>query len=437
LLSLLNRINSLNSLQFHQLVRYLSVLLIGILLSKSGLNINDIGIYETFIFLSGLFTFFWISGNIQGLLSTYDEKKPEIIFNVFIIISLYSLLITLFIVLLFRYNLMFINMQLPVKSVIILCIYILFANPSYLIEYIYFLKKDYLSLMKYSAFINILQIILVVLPVYYTKDIMFCFYGLLFSAVIKFLWLVLIIYKYQIPIVCKLYEIKNHLVLSIPLILSIMFSASSDYIDSIIISKYFDKASFAIYRFGARELPLTFILANTLSNYIVSQINTSGIELTLNEVKRKSASLINILFPFSTILILTSFIFYPIIFNVDFYKSALIFNIFLISTISRLVFPQSILIGLKENKIILISSIIEIFLNVVLSLILLNYFGIAGIALASVIAYSIDKVILIVYCKIKLGINPSSYIPIKNYLILSSLLLISFWFSYYIFFDKI
>jgi len=56
------------------------------------------------------------------------------------------------------------------------------------------------------------------------------------------------------------------------------------------------------------------------------------------------------LFPLSGIMMIVSHRVFPVIFNVNFSGSATIFNIYLLLIVSRLLFPQIILIGLQKNK---------------------------------------------------------------------------------------
>ena len=93
------KITNVNALQFFQLVRYGSLLLIGILLSKSGLEQSEIGHYETFLLIAGAFTFFWVNGFLKVMMPMHSEQseteKPALIFNVFILLLGFSVLAAL------------------------------------------------------------------------------------------------------------------------------------------------------------------------------------------------------------------------------------------------------------------------------------------------------------------------------------------------------
>ncbi|MBA7585412.1 hypothetical protein ES708_27391 [subsurface metagenome] len=132
------------------------------------------------------------------------------------------------------------------------------------------------------------------------------------------------------------------------------------------------------------------------------------------------------LFPISIIVMLFTRWLFPVMFNVNFIRSADVFLIYLLLIIPRLVFPQTILIGLKKTRVVLFGSFIEIVLNISLSLYLMQFYGLVGIALATTIVFVIEKIYLIAYNYFKLQIKPSEYIPVKFYLIYSLITIIMF-----------
>jgi O-antigen/teichoic acid export membrane protein len=119
--------------------------------------------------------------------------------------------------------------------------------------------------------------------------------------------------------------------------------------------------------------------------------------------------------------------FYPRLFNPEFQKSADVFLIYCLLVIPRLVFPQTIVVGRKKTNVSLIAAIIEISLNIPLSLLMIKWgYNIQGVALATFIVYSIEKIILAGYVWKKMKIKPSEYIPLKVYGIYCVLLSILF-----------
>ena len=128
------------------------------------------------------------------------------------------------------------------------------------------------------------------------------------------------------------------------------------------------------------------------------------------------------MYPLSILLLIFAKPLYKGIFRPEFTRSSDVFVIYLLAIVSRVLFPNTILIGLKKTKIIFITSILEVILNVFLSLWLVNDYGVVGVALATIITFFLSKVSLIAYNYFKLGIKPTEYIPIGWYAIYSFLI---------------
>jgi O-antigen/teichoic acid export membrane protein len=119
--------------------------------------------------------------------------------------------------------------------------------------------------------------------------------------------------------------------------------------------------------------------------------------------------------------------FYPRIFNPEFQKSADVFLIYSLLVIPRLVFPQTIIVGRKKTHITLIGAVLELALNIPLSLLMIKWgYNIVGVALSTFIVYLVGKLFLVGYVWIKMKIKPSEYIPLKVYAIYSVLMAVLF-----------
>jgi O-antigen/teichoic acid export membrane protein len=139
------------------------------------------------------------------------------------------------------------------------------------------------------------------------------------------------------------------------------------------------------------------------------------------------------LFPLTAILLLISHTVFPVLFNPEFKESATIFNIYLLLVISRLLMPQTILNGLKISKNIMYASFFELVLNISLSLIFVQFWGIAGIAFATFLAYLFEKIYLTIVVRRKLNIQLQEYLPINFYFLYSVGIVVIFIFAELIF----
>ena len=429
--SILKRINisNVNALQIFQLIRYGALLLIGILFSKSGLGQINIGHYETFMLIGGAFTFFWVNGFLKVMMPFSSEKnedeKKSLIFNTFVLLFGFSVVAA---ILVYFLNKPFSDLLLNGNTVpmpLLLSAYIIFNSPAMLIEYIYLINNRPGKILVYGILIFSLQIAAVGLPPLLGFGLNEVIIGLFSITVIKFLWLIFILIRnskarLDIPL------LSEYLRLGAPLVLSTLLSSSSTYIDGFIITSNFSPEEFAVFQYGARELPLSLLLANSLSMAMLSNFSKADIKSPLAELKSEVYRLHWYLYPISIVLLLSSHWFFPVVFNSQFESSATIFNIYLLLVISRVLIPQTILIGRKMNGVIVRASFFEIIINVGTSLFLAKTIGIEGVAWGTFIAYMFEKVYLSIACKRKLNISPLKYLPLRIYTISTALLIFAF-----------
>jgi O-antigen/teichoic acid export membrane protein len=243
----------------------------------------------------------------------------------------------------------------------------------------------------------------------------------------RWVWLIILLRRYT-EMRISVEFIKEHLYLGTPLILTSLISGSAQYIDGIIISTFYNNPeTFAHFRYGAKEFPLVLMLANGLSNGMLPEFSTRlRMKESLARIKAKSKKLMHLLFPASMVMMLFTRWLFPRVFTPEFIRSADIFLIYLLLIIPRLVFPQTIIIGRKKTHITLIAAILELSINVPLSLYLIQDYGTVGVALATLFVYIVEKIFLTSYVWIKMKIKPTEYIPVKIWAVYSILIIILF-----------
>ncbi len=421
-------IDNISGLQLFQLMKPVIFLIISIVFTKSHLTRSEIGQWEMFMFIAGLMTFFWVTGIIQSLLPLYHRNKtyrkigdngttksPEI-FNAFLLLCFFSLLFFIlghslknnFSVFHFSGNVPYINL---------LLLYILLSSPVCLIEYIYLLNNRSYRIFQYGLYTFTAQLILIIVPIILGKDIIWSIYGLLSITLFRWVWLIILLRRYT-EMRISVEFMKEHLYLGTPLILTSLISGSAQYTDGVIISAvYRDPAMFAWFRYGAKEFPLVLMLANGLSNAMLPEFSTrERMKESLAKIRVKSKRLMHILFPSAMVMMLFTRWIYPRMFNPEFQKSADIFLIYSLLIIPRLVFPQTVIVGRKKTHITLIAAILELAINIPLSLFMIKWnYGLVGVALSTFLAYVIGKMFLTGYLWIKMKIKPSEYIPVRLY----------------------
>ena len=423
-----SKITNVSALQFFQLLRYSSLVLISVLLAKSSFTQINIGEYETLLFIAGGVSFFWLNSLIKSFLSSYKQTsdKSSEIFNFFILILGFSLII--FLILKFLIVSELTNLY-SIKYVDLVIYYILLLGTSSIAEYILLVRKKTKTIFAYAIISYSIQVVLIGVSIFYFKSISYILYSLIAVSLLRNIYAFYLVSIYS-ELKFNLSFIKNNLKLSYPLMLSFVLSGSAQYIDGIIVKYKFDESTFAIFRYGTKEFPLLVILTDALSNALINEFNEDNLKTTLQKLRQKSSNITKFLFPVSIVLLLTSNYLFQYVFNKQFIESAIIFDIYLLLVISRLVFPQTVMLGMKNTKAIFSASLIEFVVNVVLSLVLVQYYGIAGVAIATVFAYLSEKIFLIFKTKQLYKITAKEYINVPQIVLFSLILIIVFILKY-------
>ena len=429
------RPDSLSGLQIVQLIRYGSLFLISIVLAKSALSTESIGKFESLLLFTGALTFFWVTGIIQSLLPLFKnsksfedqssgKKSPEI-FNAFISLMAFSLLGGLLVLLIGESIANLIDIKLGRNLSYFVAAFVIFQSPSALVEYIYLLNKEARKLVRYGWLVFGFQFLLVSTAALLNLPLNWVLTAFVGSAFLRFVYLLVVISEYSRIQFSWKFQVE-HMKLGIPILVSVFLSGSAHYVDGFIIKAYYDESTFAVFRYGARELPLVALLAHALSNGIIPVFTEKGIHAGLKSLKERSTVLAKWLFPVTLFLILTSYLLFPLIYDERFIASAGIFNVYLLLILTRLLFPQAIFIALKKTKVLMLAAGFELLVNVGLSLIFVQYFGLLGVAFATLIAYSFERVFLMVYLRVILGIRVSQYTNIIRHLLWSLVVLLAF-----------
>ncbi len=422
-----NRISNVSALQYYQLLRYLSIVLVSVLLAKSSFAQVNIGEYETLLFIAGGVSFFWLNSIIKSFLSSFinTSEKTSDIFNFYILILGFGIIIFFILKSLIISEITDLH---SVRYVNLLIYYILLLGTSSISEYILLVKNKVKTIFIYGIISFSFQVLLIAVSIFYFNSINYILYSLILISILRNIYAFYLVSVYS-KLKLSIPFIKNNLKLSYPLMLSFILSGSAQYIDGFIVKYKFNDSTFAIFRYGTKEFPLLIILSDALSNALINEFK-GNVKNTLAKLKKKSLNITNFLFPVSIVLLLTSNYLFQYVFNKQFEESAVIFDIYLLLIISRLVFPQTIMLGMRNTKMIFIASLIEFIINVSLSLLFVQYYGIEGIAFATVIAFLIEKIFLIYKLKQTYKISASEYINIKRISLFSLLLITLFIFKY-------
>ncbi len=425
--NIISGLSTARALQVFQLLRFAGFFLTGILLAKSAIGTETIGVYETLMFLSAATGFFWVSGILNSLLASYsgteETRRGQLLYNALLLLSFLNLVLII-ILKFFEEDVLQLTgsgIQPYYNQILIL---MLFNNPSFLAEYVLLLLNKKKLLLTYGVLIFSLSLLLTVLPFYFNGNLEQSLSALILLSVCKFIFTAYLLSGATFSF-SDIKGVKQQLYFAAPLISGMMISGSAEYIDGFLVTSHFGAESFALFRYGAREFPISLLMANALSMAMVPLIASQRAE-GIEELKQESKKLMHWFFIPVCILVLFSNKIYPLLFREEFAASAPIFNIYLLLLISRMIFPQTIIMGLQKNTILFRVSIIELAANVCFSVLLLNLIGMKGIAYGTVIAFTLEKLILVMYLKKKQQISPETYTDLRTWFIYSLILLACF-----------
>jgi O-antigen/teichoic acid export membrane protein len=429
---ILNKFNDpVFTFQYYQVIRYVVSFLISVIMVRSGLQKTDLGYYEVWIFIVTSLTFFWSAGIKNALLSYYPplDKKTgnELISAVFWVLSGVGVLLGLILwVIPHTITSLFIGGNV-LPYTLWIAIYLMLSVPIVLTENILYLNGLSRQLINYTHWSQGGLLLLFIVVSIYNPVLIVYIYALVLALFFRFLYLFYLLFGRE-KISFQTKELKLFLVFAIPLIINMLLGSIMDFIDGWFVTKFYDASYFPVFRYGARELPFSTILFSSLSAAMIPVLIREGI--AASDMRRRVNRLMHILFPASIVIMIVSPFIFPWVYSSEFKESAFIFNIYLLIISSRVLMPQTYNFALHQHKIILWSAIIEIVANVMLSYWWMQIWGVYGLAFATVVAYFIQKAILIWYNYRKNNIPISNYLDMRYYLMYCILLLATFFVTF-------
>lgn len=410
------------------LLRHMSLISIAILLSKLFV-INDIGEWENLQVLLTSLSVFWLNGILQWLLPTYErtetQEREALLQRVFYIF--FSLSAIVIILMLSQKNLLaafFFHSQPPAMTTLF-CLCAGLFLPTYFLEFLLFSKKKFRKVLIISTFTFVYQNLSVIIAYVLGWGIEGILWLWLWLAIGRLVYLASLVTWRPIP-----YATRAILIGAAPLIGYSFMAQWATTFDAWLVNYTYagDTSLFAIFRYGARELPIVLTLSSGLSNALSAQISedyTSGIAL----LKQKSTRLMHFAFPFSILLIITAKFWFPLLFSSKMMESIPIFNLFLMLAMSRMLFSQTVAVAKGEHRALFYVSVTELCINIIFSTIFVQYFGLWGIALGTVIAFVSEKIILAIYLFIKHDISIHTYCDWRIYVGYCILMILGYFLS--------
>lgn len=153
---------------------------------------------------------------------------------------------------------------------------------------------------------------------------------------------------------------------------------------------------FAIYRYGARELPFVNGLFEGLGLGIIPSLiknRKDGLFL----LRKNTLHLLHLVFPVTIILMFFVRSWFAVLFSVQFVDSIPIFKVFLLLVIFRIIPTNTVINALGHSRIVAVIGLGELVFHFIASFLGLHWFGLIGMAYATFFAYSFEKLAGLIY----------------------------------------
>lgn len=175
----------------------------------------------------------------------------------------------------------------------------------------------------------------------------------------------------------------------VPVSMSVMIGRMGAYFDRFIISINFDPAQFAVYSRGATHLPIVDIFAYSVNNVLFPkyvECHDAGKTDELFRLWRKGITKIALLiYPLLAFFWVYAEDFIIILYTDQYADSVPVFQVYLIALLAKLAIFDTMMRVSGNTRYMPYIAATSLAINLPLSLILLNYFGIVGPAIATIV----------------------------------------------------
>jgi O-antigen/teichoic acid export membrane protein len=418
--TLLGRFDLTKSMQVYQLLRTGTAVITGVLLAKSGLKTEELGTWEALLFIGTLVVFTGVNGLLQAISPSYlqqsEQERP--VFMQEVVLLFFALGGAIFTILLLFENILvpFFTGHSSLPGFGWYALFLFLQLPSLPTE-IHFLVKNrpaaifWWGLLGFGA-----QVIAVVIPAWWGWGLELMLQVLCAQAAVKLVftfWIVGPIRSLQV----QQKRITQYIQLAWPLVAASFVGNLIVFFDTWLVAHWFsDLSTFAIYRYGSRELPFALALASALGTSMVPRL-IGNFNKGLQELRTRSATMFHVVFPSTILLLLTVHEWFPVVFNQALAPAASLFAIYLLLSLSRVLLPNSILVALSDVRIIWIVSLAELTVKVGTGWLFLHWWGLEGLAWSAILSFWFEKLALISWLWRKHSLPPSKWLHWKLYLL--------------------
>jgi O-antigen/teichoic acid export membrane protein len=422
--------------QLGRIIRQGSFIVLAIALPQLGLGAVAIGQWEQLLFIGFLLGTAWLPAFTQGLLVRYpleaktSREAPEALFAATVLVQFGVALLLALLLWLARGALIpLLTGQASLPYLAYFLVYLVFEWTGQLLEGLYLARRQGSRLLAYAVFSYTGLLLCWLLPLATGYPLSYVFFALAGLGIGKGVWILIETSRCFNSHFNKSKLVRWFSIVS-PLLLYGLIAMIAGGLDPWLVGYYYagDEAVFATYRYGARELPLIAALTIGLSQALIPRI-TADRSAGLAELRRECQRLLHLIFPVAIALLVSAEWWFPRVFTATFREAAVLFQVLLLTTIPRMFFNNTVFIALGAGRVLNRLVGIELLCNLGLSLVLLPYYGLWGLCLATVIALAIEKALGCWWLARRYGIFPGDYCPLRLWSVYSITLFGAWWLS--------
>jgi len=402
-----------------------------VVLANVGLDLSVIGNYESLRYLGYALTYFWINGLSNAYLRIRQQTSdPDRWTVMYLLLALIGglLVFALFNTALPLLGSAFLNTS-TLDFGTAFATFLLGQMAASVVEQEAVADKASKRLLAFSTSSHILQLLLFLVPLLIGWPFYLAMWGLAASAVYRLGWAFLRYMKTKDVRLPSKQERDVFWKSASGLSIYGLSTLGVLVVDHFLVTYQREdpQAAMAIWRYGAQELPLLLGILGGVSATALTEMQ-EGAAVMLGNLKRRSQKINRVFLSLVIFICATSAWWFPLVLTEKFYGAHVIFNTMLLVVPSRLIQTTPLMISRDMQgdmtKAVLVGTII----NIVVSLALLPSFGLLGITIGTVIAYSLERLIYVVLLSRKHEML-SSYLYTKEWLVGTLLLLVVYFLS--------
>ncbi|OAV44251.1 lipopolysaccharide biosynthesis protein [Lewinella sp. 4G2] len=426
--------------QFAQVVRQGAIILVALALPRLGLGRDIIGEWEGLLYVGYILGFGWLSGLLQAYLVTVRTTLDATVYSRRVLTSIALTSVALLGVAAGLHEWLFRLLRLgtPPEGWYWFFVFLATQWPSLFFEQLLQLRGKPFWLAGFGVFSGLGYVLAILLPLYFGGTLsdslawLAAFAGGKGLLIVGWLLADQIRDRRALPQVPKNGKNKDRLrdlwTTAGPLILYATVGGLVTAFDPWFVNYWYgdDESIFALYRYGARDIPFVTAVTSGMIVVILPRL-TESVGSGLAQLKASSRRLFHWIFAGTLLLMVTAPFWWAPVFTELFAEGLPLFRLYLFITVSRLLFPMPVIVALGYTRGLWLFSFSELVMNLVLSWLLVPSLGLWGIVLATVVSDIINKGILMYFLYRKARILPGQYMDLRVFLGWCLVLFVAYW----------